>query len=266
MSWCLRKGDVVRNEVSRRDVRRAKFVSELVRGSTGLLSVLILVVLCIIGRIILRLWVVTLSASGGGGTIALLSIGLTAAAVASAAVTRCTITRRTVAIGGLLGCGDVALPYFWSSPGRNIGPACGNVMSCGPWFRAVSARPFTAFPKLGHQASVFGVEATFQRRGRGILDSVRIPVNCTVTSHMTGATTDTADNVRCEITLLGTVVLAVTNAAAVLANLVLVIAKRTVKRGEFTELIALVVILPFGSRSSLETAEALVESCASILR
>ena len=84
-----------------------------------------------------------------------------------------------------------------------------------------------------------------------MLNSVRIPVNCTVTSHMACTSTDAADDVRCEVTLFGAVVLPVANIATILADLVLVIAKRTVERSEFSELIAFMVVLSFGSRSRL---------------
>ena len=84
-----------------------------------------------------------------------------------------------------------------------------------------------------------------------MLDSVRIPVNCTVTSHVACASADTADNVRCEVTLFGAVVLAMANITTVLANLILIVTKSTVKGGEFAELVALVVILTLGRRSGL---------------
>lgn len=84
-----------------------------------------------------------------------------------------------------------------------------------------------------------------------MLNGVRVPVNCTVTSHMTGTTANAADDVRCEVTLFRTVILAVTNPAAVLAYLVFVIAERAVQRGEFTKLVALVIVLAFRRRSSL---------------
>lgn len=210
------------NEVSGGDVRR-ECVSELVRWSTGLLGVLALIVLCVIGRVILRLLVVTLAS--------LLSVGLTTVTGAATAIARSSaITRRTIAIVALLGRRDAALPDLGSSPRRDVGPARGNVMSgaAGPRFRTISARPFAIFSKFSHQASVLGIEAAFHHRGRRVLDSVRIPIHSTVTSHMSRATTDTANDVCCKITLFGAVVLAVTNTAAVLANLVFVIAERTV--------------------------------------
>ena len=68
---------------------------------------------------------------------------------------------------------------------------------------------------------------------------------------MTCASADTADDVRCEVTLLGTVVLAMANITTVLADLVLVVAERTVKRGKLPELVTFVIILAFGGGCSL---------------
>ena len=79
------------------------------------------------------------------------------------------------------------------------------------------------------------------------MGGIWISVNSTVTSHVTCATTDTTDNVRCEVTLLWTVILAVTDTTAVLADLVFIIAQSTVERSKFTELVPLVVILALGS-------------------
>ena len=68
---------------------------------------------------------------------------------------------------------------------------------------------------------------------------------------MTCASADTADDVRCEVTLLGTVVLAMANITTVLADLVLVVAERTVKRGKLPKLVTFVIILAFGGGCSL---------------
>ena len=84
------------------------------------------------------------------------------------------------------------------------------------------------------------------------MGEVGVSVNGTITSHMSGATADTADDVRCEVTLLRTVILAMTNTTAILADLVLVIAQSTVQSREFAKLVTFMVILSFGSRSSLQ--------------
>jgi hypothetical protein len=62
---------------------------------------------------------------------------------------------------------------------------------------------------------------------------------------MSSISTDSADNVRSEVTLLGTIVLSVTNLTTVLAGLILVVAKSTVKSSKLTQLIALELILSF---------------------
>ena len=60
------------------------------------------------------------------------------------------------------------------------------------------------------------------------MNSVRIPVNLTVPSHVTCASADAADNVGRKVTLLGAVILAVANTTTVLADLVFIITERTV--------------------------------------
>ena len=85
-----------------------------------------------------------------------------------------------------------------------------------------------------------------------MLDSVRIPVDLTISSHMSCATADTADDVGGEVTLLRAVVLAVTDTTAILADLIFVITKSTIKSGKFTELVTLVIVLTFGSRCGLK--------------
>lgn len=82
------------------------------------------------------------------------------------------------------------------------------------------------------------------------MSGVGIPVDGTVASHVPSAATDTTDNVRCEVTLFGTVILAVTDTAAVLTNLVLIVTESTVEGGQLSELVTLVVVLTFrrGSR------------------
>jgi hypothetical protein len=68
---------------------------------------------------------------------------------------------------------------------------------------------------------------------------------------MTSVATDTANNVGSEVLGVRAVVLAVTNFAAVLASLVLVVTKGTVERGEFTQLVSLELVLAFGDGGSL---------------
>ena len=73
----------------------------------------------------------------------------------------------------------------------------------------------------------------------------------TISSHVTSVAADTANNVGGEVTLLRTVVLAVTDLTTVLASLVLVVSKGSVESGELTQLVALEFVLAFGYRCSL---------------
>lgn len=86
---------------------------------------------------------------------------------------------------------------------------------------------------------------------------------------MAGITTDTADNVGGKVALFGTVVFAVSDLSTytrefkftrsgkdprrltVLTSLVLIVTQCTVEGGEFSELVALELVLTFGNRSSL---------------
>lgn len=80
--------------------------------------------------------------------------------------------------------------------------------------------------------------------------SAPLPVRA-ITSHMAGVTTDTADDVGREVLLLRTVVLAMTDLAAVLACLVLVVTQGTVQGSKLTQLVTLELVLAFRNRCSL---------------
>jgi hypothetical protein len=56
----------------------------------------------------------------------------------------------------------------------------------------------------------------------------------TISCHVTSIATDTTNDISGEVTLLGTVVFAMTNLTTVLASLVLVVSEGTVESGEFT--------------------------------
>ena len=83
------------------------------------------------------------------------------------------------------------------------------------------------------------------------MNSVRIPVNSAITSHVPSTPTDTTDDVRCEVTLFWAVILAVTNTPTILANLILVVSERSVKSCKLAQLVSLVIVLALGCRSSL---------------
>ena len=72
---------------------------------------------------------------------------------------------------------------------------------------------------------------------------------------MASVATDTTDDVGSEVALLGAVILAMANLATVLASLVLIITKGTVKSGEFSQLITLKLVLAFGNGCSLNESE-----------
>lgn len=69
--------------------------------------------------------------------------------------------------------------------------------------------------------------------------------------HVTSLTADAANNVGGKVSLFGAVVLAMADVAAVLANLVLVVAQGTVEHGELSQLSSLVIVVAFRSRSGL---------------
>lgn len=68
---------------------------------------------------------------------------------------------------------------------------------------------------------------------------------------MSGAPTDTTDDVSSKVALLRALILPVTDVATILAHLVLIISKSSVESGEFAKLIAFVIVLTFGSGSGL---------------
>lgn len=73
-----------------------------------------------------------------------------------------------------------------------------------------------------------------------------------VTSHVTGVAADTADDASGEVLLLGAVILAMANLAAILACLVLIVTKCTVESCKLTKLVALQLVLAFRNRGSLK--------------
>ena len=68
---------------------------------------------------------------------------------------------------------------------------------------------------------------------------------------MSSAPTDTADDVSSKIALLRALILPVTDVAAVLTDLVLIISKGSVESSKFAKLIAFVIVLAFRCGSSL---------------
>jgi hypothetical protein len=69
---------------------------------------------------------------------------------------------------------------------------------------------------------------------------------------VSSASAHTANDVSSEVTLLRAVVFAVADATTILADLVFVVTKRTIECRQLAKLVALVIILAFGCRSSLK--------------
>jgi len=84
---------------------------------------------------------------------------------------------------------------------------------------------------------------------RAVIAPVSTPLSVgAIASHMAGVAANAADDTSSEVLLLGTVIFAMSDLAAVLACLVLVIAKSSVQGGELAQLVPLQLILPFGNR------------------
>ena len=69
---------------------------------------------------------------------------------------------------------------------------------------------------------------------------------------MASASANSANDVRGKVALLRAVVLAMADATTILANLVFVVTKCSIQRCKLTELVALMVVLPFWSRRRLD--------------
>ncbi|KAI9057220.1 hypothetical protein FKP32DRAFT_1365528 [Trametes sanguinea] len=232
----------------------------LVGGSTNLLllRVLVLVVLSVASTVVLGLGLGVVA-----GALAVSRGRLTAPCRSStcggavpsrssaiAAVRTLRRAEPTLRVGR-----NCTLPHLRTSPRGNVRASSCDVVSGRPCPRkspTVSTRALPSFTELGHKAGILGVEATLHHTTVVRRRSVRVPVDSTVAGHVTGAAADATDDVRCEVTLLWTIVLPMTNTTAVLANLVFVVAKSTVESGEFAKLVALVVVLAFRSRGGLE--------------
>lgn len=77
----------------------------------------------------------------------------------------------------------------------------------------------------------------------------------TIPRHVAGIATDTTDDASRIVLLLRAVVLAVTDLAAVLASLVLIVTKGTVEGSELTQLVAFELVLALGNGGSLRRRE-----------
>lgn len=75
----------------------------------------------------------------------------------------------------------------------------------------------------------------------------------TITGHVAGVATDTADDAGGKILSLRTIVLAMPNLTTVLAGLVLVVSQSSVECGELSELVPLELVLTLGNGGCLGT-------------
>jgi hypothetical protein len=181
------------------------------RSAVLLLSILALVVRGVIG-IVLRLLISTLLVASP----CVATSGITCAWITSTICLGRTIALLLSRSGGLL-------PIFGTPPRRYIRTTCRDIVTGTRTTPGLA--PFGSstcpFAQFSHQASVLGIETASHlgrgRRGVGVL------VYCTISRHMPGATTDTADDVSSEVPLLWTIIFAMANATTVLANLVFVI-------------------------------------------
>lgn len=89
------------------------------------------------------------------------------------------------------------------------------------------------------------------------MNSVRVSINSAVTSHVSGTSTDTTDDICCEVTLFWTVILAMANTTTILANLILVVTEGSVEGSKLAQLVSLVIVLALGCGSSLRANQAL---------
>ena len=85
------------------------------------------------------------------------------------------------------------------------------------------------------------------------MSSIRIPVDGTVASHVTSTSANTTDDVCCEVTLFGAVILTVAYTTAILTDLVFVVTKSAVECSQLAKLVTFVVVLSFWCGSRLPT-------------
>jgi hypothetical protein len=161
--------------------------------------------------------------------------------------------RRRTTSGTTLPGLDSALGSTIVVSGRCVGTTVAVVLDS-------ATRLCTSATHLGHERVEFVLGSTADTSWRiAVGDAVVVAPGLadlaigTVASHVTGLTTDAADDAGREVLLLGAVVLAMTDFTAVLAGLVLVVTKGTVEGGELTELVALEFVLTFGDGGGLQS-------------
>lgn len=184
------------------------------RSAMLLLGILALIVSGITG-VVLGLRITSLLVTGPCITT---SRGVTCGRIASTIPLRRSITLLLLSSGRLL-------PVLGTTPRRDIGTTCRDIVTnsrAAP--RLPDFSPTTgSFTQLGHQACVFGVEATSSHLLRRWRRCIGTFVHRTIPRHVTSATTNMADDVSSEVALLGTIIFAMANTTTVLTNLVFVV-------------------------------------------
>ena len=111
--------------------------------------------------------------------------------------------------------------------------------------RPASIASLSSLPELCHERRVLRIECRLF-----VLLQIRVASSSTVSGHVSCSSTQTTDDVGIVHSLLGAFPSPVSLFSTVLTELVFVVSKRTVERGQFSKLISLVVVLSFRSRSS----------------
>jgi hypothetical protein len=191
------------------------------------------------------------------------------AATASISTATIVIVLTTVATIVL----STALPWGWSTTSAPLLPRCGSTSGLSLPRRSRTIASFLrasasalvpadlprwiasrATTQLVHQSFDIVLRAIDTRTlGRQIAEVLAWSTVWAVASHMTSVAANTTDDVCREVAGLRAVILAVTNLAAILASLVLVITKSTIEGGKLAQLVALELVLAFGNGGSLDS-------------
>lgn len=152
------------------------------------------------------------------------------------------------------------LPHLRTTPRRNICTGPDDIISdAAPPLALATVSSSSTLSQLRHKTRILGIKASARSRWGGSkllrhLTRRRIGVrlHCAVASHMTGTTTDTTNNIGSKVALLGAVIFTMAYTTAVLTYLIFVVPECAVQCRQFSQLIAFVIVLTFGSRSGLD--------------
>jgi len=82
--------------------------------------------------------------------------------------------------------------------------------------------------------------------------SCGILVDVAIAGHVASTSANSTNDVSSKVALFRAVIFPVANTTAVLADLVFVVTESTIESRKFSKLVAFVIVLPFGGRSSLK--------------